>query len=81
MSCLEALVEEVGIRDGESNRWFWPTGNERIYTTKKGYKILNERSSFNPVGAWSKLIWAKVVPLKVNEFVWKAIQDRLPTKA
>ena len=67
------------------DKLFWKFSNEANgnYRVKRAYEITmqDSHSSGNIHGnqnVWN-LIWGVKVPLKINTFVWKLIQDKLPT--
>ena len=67
------------------DKLFWKFSNEANgnYKVKRAYEITmqDSHSSGNIHGnqnVWN-LIWGVKVPLKINTFVWKLIQDKLPT--
>lgn len=48
---------------------------------KEGYKqALKEKcSEFDQLEDWAPCVWNRWAPTKVNSFVWRLIQDRIPT--
>ena len=67
------------------DKLLWKFSNEGNgnYKVKNAYEVIMQSShpSWNIHGqqnVWN-LIWGVKVPLKINTFVWKLIQDRLPT--
>ncbi|KAK9991674.1 hypothetical protein SO802_026659 [Lithocarpus litseifolius] len=67
------------------DKLMWKYSNEANgnYKVKRAYEIImqDSHSSWNihrHQNVWN-LIWGVKVPLKINTFVWKLIQDRLPT--
>ncbi|KAM7509219.1 hypothetical protein LguiA_019672 [Lonicera macranthoides] len=76
---LSIILPKTGI--GDIWRWVWtPKGN---YSVKSGYHLL--RANANMVHGpsltdWS-VIWALKLPPKNYNFMWRVLNDNLPTKA
>lgn len=66
----------------ENDSWFWIKEETCTYTVKSGYRLLCRTFNQTLVGGsgfdWLKL-WAFPIPPKVKKFMWRAIQDNLPT--
>ncbi|XP_074328418.1 uncharacterized protein LOC141666327 [Apium graveolens] len=66
----------------EDDLWFWTEDEKGKYTIKSGYRLLCRTFNQNMVRGsnfyWIKL-WALPIPPKVKNFIWRAIQDNLPT--
>ena len=62
----------------------WKYSKNGKYQVKKAYDFLARDHLVHPrhdqpqMGSWSR-IWKVKVPLKVNNFIWKLMHDRLPT--
>ncbi|XP_057770740.1 uncharacterized protein LOC130990529 [Salvia miltiorrhiza] len=71
----------VFIRPGLADSIAWNSSRSEIFTTKEMYTILhNSRQSMETTPNALKDIWHKCIPCKVSSFVWKALQDRIPTR-
>lgn len=62
--------------------WIWLPGVQGKYEVKSGYRVLSSSRS-QPLCAtiafdWKKL-WALAIPPKVKNFIWRALQNCLPT--
>ncbi|GJT45265.1 RNA-directed DNA polymerase, eukaryota [Tanacetum coccineum] len=58
-------------------RWVWDLNGDGVFRVKDVRNLLDE--TFLPK-ADTPTRWIKCIPIKVNVFVWKALQDRLPTR-
>ncbi|GJV17997.1 RNA-directed DNA polymerase, eukaryota [Tanacetum coccineum] len=61
-----------------SDRWVWDLNEDGVFRVKDVRNLLDE--TFLPK-ADTPTRWIKCIPIKVNVFVWKALQDRLPTRS
>ncbi|CAL0314033.1 unnamed protein product [Lupinus luteus] len=62
-----------------SDRWMWWNSDKGLYTVKEAYKWLNNIDTDvrdNQEWSW---IWKLKVPQKVRLFVWRVLQDAIPT--
>ncbi|GLT51274.1 hypothetical protein SLA2020_246950 [Shorea laevis] len=64
--------------DGE-DKWTWRWESNGKYTVKSAYQHLGQPHQVGGSEIF-KVIWNKLVPLKVSALAWRAIQDRIPTK-
>lgn len=65
------------------DKLLWKFSSDGDYKVKDAYEMLMTDSSppriaYQQEGVWN-LIWGVKVPLKINTFIWKLTQDRLPT--
>lgn len=80
---VQDIENKVQLSDLVSNRvdrWVWLGEKEECYSTKEGYKELNKREVVYPMKKWAPIILNNLAPLKVNVFVWKLLQDRIPSR-
>ncbi|GKA83938.1 RNA-directed DNA polymerase, eukaryota [Tanacetum coccineum] len=62
----------------EIEMWVWDLNGDGVFRVKDVRNLLDE--TFLPK-ADTPMRWIKCIPIKVNVFVWKALQDRLPTRS
>ncbi|GJU32774.1 RNA-directed DNA polymerase, eukaryota [Tanacetum coccineum] len=74
---LMGLIESTLLSNSE-DRWVWDLNGDGIFCVKDVRNLLDE--TFLPK-ADTPTRWIKCIPIKVNVFVWKALQDRLPTRS
>ncbi|GKV45849.1 hypothetical protein SLEP1_g52884 [Rubroshorea leprosula] len=75
---LEKLLKECKLMKGKQDFWSWKHDSKGNYSTKSAYSLLNN-SIKEPGSIQFNKIWNSKVPLKVSAFVWKLLQDRIPT--
>ncbi|GJT43170.1 reverse transcriptase domain, reverse transcriptase zinc-binding domain protein [Tanacetum coccineum] len=63
------------IRD----KWRWVLGEDREFTFKELARLVEEKIPHVESGSHETL-WNKLVPKKVNIFVWRALKGRLPVR-
>jgi len=77
----EQLLNNILVvqrRIGCEDEWVWLGEEERRYTVKSGYIILNKEGIVERSEVFQQLWSLKVVPSVMS--VWRALLDRLPTK-
>ncbi|GJR25093.1 RNA-directed DNA polymerase, eukaryota [Tanacetum coccineum] len=74
---LMGLIESTLLSNSE-DRWVWDLNGDGVFRVKDVRNLLDE--TFLPK-ADTPTRWIKSIPIKVNVFVWKALQDRLPTRS
>ncbi|GJU76032.1 RNA-directed DNA polymerase, eukaryota, partial [Tanacetum coccineum] len=74
---LMGLIESTLLSNSE-DRWVWDLNGDGVFRVKDVRNLLDE--TFLPK-ADTPTRWIKCIPIKVNVFVWKALQDRLPTRS
>lgn len=77
---IEDKLKDCGIVNNRVDRWVKVGDKEEVYSTKEGYKVLNKKEEVSPLKMWVSVIWNNLVPLKVIVFVWKLLQDRIPSQ-
>ncbi|GKV14191.1 hypothetical protein SLEP1_g25095 [Rubroshorea leprosula] len=75
---LKELLQGSKLAKGKQDSWRWRHNPEGTYSTKFAYNILNSNNT-EPTTNQFNMLWNKKVPLKVSAFVWKALQNRIPT--
>ncbi|GAU46898.1 hypothetical protein TSUD_296770 [Trifolium subterraneum] len=76
--CIDRLSSYF-LQDGVSDRWVWKLHPSKVYTVKSAYSYLTA-SNVNHNEGFDSFLWLKVVPLKVNIFIWRLFLNRLSTK-
>ncbi|GKA05534.1 reverse transcriptase domain, reverse transcriptase zinc-binding domain protein [Tanacetum coccineum] len=76
---LQALLQNVVIKFDCKDRWRWAFQENGVFTVKDLTKLVEEKTLSVASGA-DATIWNKWVPKKVNIFVWRALQGRLPVR-
>jgi len=59
--------------------YLWKLHTSQCYTVRSAYSYLTATET-NLNEGFDSYLWLKVVPLKVNLFVWRLFMNRLPTK-
>ncbi|GLU23479.1 hypothetical protein SLE2022_394790 [Rubroshorea leprosula] len=75
---LKELLQGSKLAQGKQDSWRWRHNPKGTYSTKSAYTILNSNST-EPTTKQFNMLRNKKVPLKVSAFVWKALQNRIPT--
>lgn len=64
--------------------WIWKPDPIKKFTVKSCYEVLLGMQNFAPYDQLfcraSKLVWLCDIPSKISFFVWRLLQNRLPTK-
>ncbi|GKV01533.1 hypothetical protein SLEP1_g14082 [Rubroshorea leprosula] len=78
MAELRRMLQTIQPIKGQKDRWEW-RHDQGIYSAKSGYQVLSSshQQSRNNL---HKRIWCRLVPTKICAFVWKVLQDRIPSK-
>ncbi|GJR71924.1 reverse transcriptase domain, reverse transcriptase zinc-binding domain protein [Tanacetum coccineum] len=76
---LQALLQNVIIKVDCRDRWRWEFQENGDFTVKVLTKLVEEKT-LNVASEDEATIWNKWVPKKVNIFVWRALQGRLPVR-
>ncbi|GJS54510.1 RNA-directed DNA polymerase, eukaryota [Tanacetum coccineum] len=74
---LMGLIESTLLSNSD-DRWVWDLYGDGVFHVKDVRNLLDE--TFLPK-VDTPTRWIKCIPIKVNVFVWKALQDRLPTRS
>ncbi|GJV63058.1 RNA-directed DNA polymerase, eukaryota [Tanacetum coccineum] len=73
---LTNLLDSVSLSNMD-DRCFWDLNGEGVFQVKDVRSVLDE--TFLPKENIPTR-WVKSIPIKVNVFVWKLVQDRIPTR-
>lgn len=78
---LSLLLNRFYLDDHCTDRWSWFFVKDGVYSTGEGYLRVVEKLGCGliPEKQWAALVWNKWSPPKINTFVWKLVQDRIPT--
>ncbi|GKA62581.1 RNA-directed DNA polymerase, eukaryota, partial [Tanacetum coccineum] len=74
---LMGLIESTLLSNSE-DRWVSDLNGDGVFRVKDVRNLLDETFLLK---ADTPTRWIKCIPIKVNVFVWKALQDRLPTRS
>ncbi|XP_065635520.1 uncharacterized protein LOC136070080 [Quercus suber] len=80
------LIKSIPLARGSAEDiLFWPHSSNGRYSCKTGYRFLKEENELSPVQEpvdtklW-KGIWALNCPNKINNFMWRACRNSVPSK-
>ncbi|GJU09232.1 reverse transcriptase domain, reverse transcriptase zinc-binding domain protein [Tanacetum coccineum] len=76
---LVRVVQNVTIHFNYKDRWRWSLGEDGEFTVKELARLVEEKILHMDSGGHETL-WNKLVPKKVNIFVWRALKGRLPVR-
>ncbi|GJY70994.1 RNA-directed DNA polymerase, eukaryota, reverse transcriptase zinc-binding domain protein [Tanacetum coccineum] len=74
---LLGVVQHVVISSNCKDRWKWLLSKDGEFTVKELSRLIEEKILVSDNGG-REMIWNKLVPKKVNIFVWRALRGRLP---
>ncbi|XP_022014336.1 uncharacterized protein LOC110913825 [Helianthus annuus] len=72
---LEELLQQVNI-SGETDQWIWKPDDKGIFSVASMKSLLVKSSKIPKSFSWK---WNGWVPKKVNTFMWKAVNNNIPT--
>lgn len=75
MGVLQFVVITYNCRD----RWRWSLGEDGDFKVKALSRLIEEKILI-PENGVQETLWNKLVPKKVNIFVWRALRGRLPVR-
>nr|GFD42168.1 RNA-directed DNA polymerase, eukaryota [Tanacetum cinerariifolium] len=73
---LTSMLETVSLSNS-SDRWIYDLTSDGLFRVKEVWNCIDD------IFLSSQVIdtrWVRFVPIKVNIFIWRAHQDRLPTR-
>ncbi|GKD86396.1 reverse transcriptase domain, reverse transcriptase zinc-binding domain protein, partial [Tanacetum coccineum] len=76
---LIGVLQHVVIVNNCRDRWRWSLVEDGEFTVKELSKLIEENILISDVGG-QETLWNKLVPKKVNIFVWRALRGRLPVR-
>ncbi|GKV25499.1 hypothetical protein SLEP1_g34934 [Rubroshorea leprosula] len=78
MAELWRMLQNIQPIKGQKDQWEW-RHDHGIYSAKSGYQALSSNHQQSRINL-HKRIWCRLVPTKICAFVWKVLQDRIPSK-
>ncbi|MCH81942.1 cytochrome P450 [Trifolium medium] len=75
--CL--LLANVVLQVQELDKWRWLLDPDGAYSVSSTYYWLTHQVPVDP-SSHKDVVWNKLVPLKVSLFMWRLLNNRLPTK-
>ena len=82
---VNILQMPISKINDSKDRLMWKYSRDENYSTKIAYELLTEdflgSQQFQQERKIWTTIWKAHVPLRIINFVWKLLHDRLPTKA
>nr|GEV98153.1 RNA-directed DNA polymerase, eukaryota, reverse transcriptase zinc-binding domain protein [Tanacetum cinerariifolium] len=72
---LNSLVSSL-ILSNSSDRWSWSFCGSGIFTVKSARDFIDQYILVTS----SPIRWSKVIPIKLNIFVWRFVLDKIPTR-
>ncbi|GKE11062.1 reverse transcriptase domain, reverse transcriptase zinc-binding domain protein [Tanacetum coccineum] len=76
---LLGLVQNVVVHSNCRDKWRWLLGEDGEFTVKD-LAILVEEKNLHVENGGHETLWNRLVPKKVNIFVWRALKGRLPVR-
>ncbi|KAG5007311.1 hypothetical protein JHK85_025853 [Glycine max] len=76
-----AEVSMLDVREQVRDGWRWKTSDSGLYSISEGYKVLQHQSFAGEMDNCSDSIWKMATPSNVKAFTWKALLDRIQSKA
>nr|GEV56588.1 RNA-directed DNA polymerase, eukaryota, reverse transcriptase zinc-binding domain protein [Tanacetum cinerariifolium] len=78
LSHLTNLVNNLTLSDGHCDGWLWRLDSNNLVSVKKLSDIIDSRLLAGHCLGQKTHSWNRLVPRKVNIFVWRAVLNRLP---
>ncbi|GJW29491.1 RNA-directed DNA polymerase, eukaryota, reverse transcriptase zinc-binding domain protein [Tanacetum coccineum] len=76
---LLGVLQHVVVSNNCRDRWSWSLGEDGEFTVKELSRLIEEKILMS-VNGDHETLWNKLVPKKVNIFVWRALRGRLPVR-
>ncbi|PWA80221.1 RNA-directed DNA polymerase, eukaryota [Artemisia annua] len=76
LSALMDALTNVSFND-EADKWIWNVNNSHIFSVSNARQLID---AINLPSGNRPANWSKFVPIKINIFAWRLLQNRLPTK-
>ena len=76
---LIGLLQNVAISNNCMDRWRWKIFDDGIFMVKELSSFIEEKILHVELDG-QEMRWNKLVPKKVNIFVWRALKGRLPVR-
>lgn len=79
---LLILLNRYNFNGRTEDKWLWKFAKDGNYSVRDGYnQVMREKvSGSGLLKVWSKLVWNRWAPTKINCFMWRLVLDRLPTR-
>jgi len=74
------LLSNVILQENIQDNWRWVLGPIHGYSVSGTYRYLSSAAELMVTSDFNE-VWHKLVPVKVSIFVWRLLQDRIPTRA
>jgi hypothetical protein len=74
------MLEPMIIWQGKDDKLIWPCNSDGSFSVKSCCTLIDNTSSMND-RVFEANVWIKGAPLKVQVFLWLAIQDKVSTRA
>nr|GFA73348.1 reverse transcriptase domain, reverse transcriptase zinc-binding domain protein [Tanacetum cinerariifolium] len=75
LESLQNSILSITLNDSEDN-WVWSLGGHSF--TVRSARCQIDWGYLPDQGPGTR--WIKIIPIKINNFVWRALRDRLPTR-
>ena len=62
------------------NRWIWNWDNKGLFTCKNLSSIIHRNLTSQARASVNSSLWSRLIPGKVNIFLWRLVNNALPTK-
>ncbi|KAJ0550121.1 putative RNA-directed DNA polymerase [Helianthus annuus] len=76
MEALNTLLSQQAISDGD-DKWRWKDEMDKGYTVRRIRQELSKFLDMNSTANGHE--WNRIAPPKVNMFVWRALEGKIPT--
>lgn len=73
------VVNGIPLRRNVMDSWVWKEEQEGRYTVQSAYSLI-QAPSWDASDPIFQLVWSSAAPSNVCIFIWKLVQDRLPTR-
>nr|GEU79040.1 RNA-directed DNA polymerase, eukaryota, reverse transcriptase zinc-binding domain protein [Tanacetum cinerariifolium] len=77
LSDLTNMVNNLTLCEGHCDGWLWRLDSNNLFSVKKLSDIIDSRLLAGHFLGQKTHSWNRLVPRKVNIFVWRAVLDRL----
>ncbi|GKB66441.1 putative RNA-directed DNA polymerase [Tanacetum coccineum] len=79
LSELQSLVENVSLNQTSLDTWRYKLSVNGEFSVKSLSMWIEDRSSSGGSGA-TQTFWSKIIPRKVNVFIWRVLKRRIPVR-
>ncbi|GJZ13640.1 RNA-directed DNA polymerase, eukaryota, reverse transcriptase zinc-binding domain protein [Tanacetum coccineum] len=74
---LSQLLSSV-VLSSANDRWTWTLNGHGVFSVKSAREVIDKHVL---ITSPSPTRWSKVLPIKLNVFLWRMFLDKLPTRA